>query len=92
VTALYLVLWLFGWSTAQAGAPPSDVIPWDSVVVVDTVMVGGEPITYNHTVYFITRDKYERDLLGLNNVAELRTMKRDLEAVKAAIRAKKGDG
>jgi hypothetical protein len=81
---------LFGMGTAQAGAPPSDIIPWDTVWVSDTIYRDdGEPVVTKHPVLFITRDDYEREVLGWEGPAALRATKRDLSAIKELIKAKK---
>jgi len=84
-----LILLLMSFSEGEAGAPPPDVIPWDSVVVLDTVYVSDRPVVDARTVYFITRAKYEAELLGIPEQANIRLLRDDIELVKKAIRAKK---
>ena len=64
---IYVFLFLFWLSSppAQAGAPPSEVIPWDSVQIVDTVYVADRPAVSARWVYFITRTKYNSEVLGM---------------------------
>jgi len=83
-----LLFWLFG-TPAQAGAPPPDLIPWDTVWVVDTVETARGPVTVRTPVEFITRDKYERDVLGWESVPNLREAQRDLAIIKELIKAAK---
>lgn len=74
----------------QAGAPPSEEIPWDSVLCAETVYVeGSDPIVTRYWIYYICRDKYEAEVLGFEVRKDIRQLKRDLEQVKAAIRARK---
>jgi hypothetical protein len=73
-------------STAEAGAPPPEVIPWDSVVVVDTLAEG---VIDPHWVHFITRDKYESEVLGWEFRSDVRDVKRDIEKIKKLLKAKK---
>ena len=89
MSVLFFIWLMFLAPPAEAGAPPPDVIPWDSVVIVDTVHVGGNVIMEPRVVYFITRTDYERDVLGLDVTADLRDTKQDLRVIKAALRAKK---
>lgn len=70
----------------QAGAPPPDVIPWDSVIVVDTLAEG---VIDPHWVHFITRDKYESEVLGWEFRRDVRDVKRDIEKIKKLLKAKK---
>jgi hypothetical protein len=46
---------------ARAGMAPPDVIPWDSVIMVDTIGTdrGGSPIVDSAWIYYITRTHYE---------------------------------
>jgi len=84
-----IFLW-FGLSVAEAGAPPSDAIPWDTMVCVDTMVTrDGEIVIQGHTVLFITRDKYEREVLGFPQAADAREIAHDLEVIKKLIKTKK---
>lgn len=77
-------------STAEAGAPPPDLIPWDTVYVADTLETSdGRPVVSRYPVLFITRTDYEREVLGWETPAQAQAVKRDLEQIKALIRAKK---
>lgn len=74
---------------AFAGAPPTDAIPWDSTLVVDSVMsrVDGELLyVADHWCYFITKDKYEAEVLGMRAKQDVKSIKRDLEVIKAILK------
>jgi hypothetical protein len=74
---------------AFAGAPPVDVIPWDSVLVVDSVMSqrDGELLYIaDHWCHFITKDEYESEVLGMRAKQDVKSIKRDLEVIKAILK------
>jgi len=74
---------------AFAGAPPVDVIPWDSVLVADSVMskVDGELLyVADHWCYFISKSKYESEMLGMRAAQDVKSIKRDLEVIKAILK------
>ena len=88
---IYVFLFLFWLSSppAQAGAPPSEVIPWDSVQIVDTVYVADRPAVSARWVYFITRTKYNSEVLGMKVAEDLAEIRNDLAEIKAAIKAQR---
>ena len=80
---------------AFAGMPPTEAIPWDSVLVTDTIPAGVNadgsvnarmPIILDHWCYFITLDKYEAEVLGQRTKQDVRSIKRDLEVIKALLK------
>lgn len=93
--ALMLLLFLPPWpEPPEAGAPPSKAIPWDTIAVTDVRMFnfGDHDSIKVDTLYvveFITREKYEAEVLGWENVQKMRALRRDLEAIKEAVKRKK---
>lgn len=84
-------------SIAIAGEmPTSDAIPWDSVLIQDTVVVAIDSdgvrndtvVTDGHWCFFITRIEYETKLLGMVHPEQVDEVQRDLEVIKAVLKAK----
>ena len=72
---------------ALAGAPPSDAVPWDSVLVRDTLYIAGDTIvTDGYWCHYITREKYEAEILGWRTRSDVKSVKRNLEAIKAVLK------
>ena len=72
---------------ALAGMPPPDAIPWDSVLVQDTLYIAGDTIvTDGYWCYYITRDKYEAEVMGWRSQRDVKSIKKDLEAIKAILK------
>lgn len=74
---------------AFAGAPPVDAIPWDSTLVTDSVMskIDGELLyVADHWCYFISKEKYEAEMLGMRAAQDVKSIKRDLEVIKAILK------
>ena len=84
----FFLFWLMS-APAQAGAPPPNEIPWDTVWVTDTVYTRDGPVVMDFVVEFITREVYERDVLEWKSMPALRETQRDLRIIKNLIRAKK---
>lgn len=78
-------------ATAYAGMPPVEAIPWDSTLVVDTlVQKRGEVVVVDsHWCYFISREKYLVEVLGQKAAQDVSSIKRDLEAIKAVLKEQK---
>lgn len=64
-------------SVAMAGAPPPNVIPWDSVWIDERQPRDTTGVATGRWVHFIVRDKYELAMFGKT--------KKDLADVKADI-------
>lgn len=72
---------------ALAGMPPSNAIPWDSVLVRDTLVLAGDTIvTGGYWCHYITREKYEGEVLGLYTGRNAKEIKRNLGAIKAVLK------
>jgi len=76
-----VVLFAIAW----AGAPPVEVIPWRPCVVVDTL--GAKRIVVQDTVWYITKDDYMREVLGMEVDLNLRRTQRRLRIIEAYLRA-----
>jgi hypothetical protein len=100
------IAWVIGWllfgaavihyaftpQPTEAGAPPSDVIPWDTAWAEDTtVTLEGDTAVNRYPCQFITREKYEEEVLGWKSRQDVRNIRRDLEAIKQAVRKKADD-
>ena len=92
---LILTLAVFGDPPLQAGAPPPEVIPWDSVWVLQSQAVvkdaaGNERmVAKGRFVHFITREKYMVEVWGQSKAAKVDELEYELEQIKAAIKARK---
>ena len=73
-------------AVALAGEPPQ--IPWDTCWVEDTVLVDDQVRVSRWPILFITQDKYEAEVLGLQTKVSTRKLRSDLEAVKMLLRSK----
>ena len=88
MTGILLALGLLA-SEAQAGAPPVEVIPWDSV----WVDIGAPGDTTNlllgYWTHFVTRDAYRSEVLGEEAQVDMKEIGRNLEIIKSYLKAKK---
>jgi len=75
-----------------AASPPPEEIPWDSALVVDTILIpisrAGDRVdtfvTDGYWVFFITREKYELEVLGYRSYGT-KDVSRNLDKIKALL-------
>ena len=88
--ALVLVFLLVLFAMAFAGAPPPEVIPWRPLVMVDTMLNGRAVIV--DTCWYITKDDYLRDVLGVEVNESLKRTERKLKVIEAYLRQREHNG
>lgn len=75
---------------AFVGMPPSSDIPWDSVLIRDTVIVesGDTVVTEGYWCVFVLKVQYDAQVLGIVNAPAAQQIQRDLQVIKATLTAK----
>lgn len=77
-------------SAAYAGGPvPSEYIPWDSVLFVDTLQSDDEVFIDEYWVHYIVREKYEIEVLGIANAPILNNAIDRLDKIEALLKKRR---